>query len=340
VSAGESALLTKVLVPDSYLLSWNPWARSAMRKQFRDHPVDVFVTSSPPDSTHLLGLGLGPKRPAWIADFRDGWLFEPLRDPFPTAAQRALAAALERRVALRADAVVAVSRPMVDDFASRLGVRAELITNGWDPSLVSSMTDSAQAPDPRKFTLLHTGTVSGAWGRDPRPFLAALGQMADADPALAGSVEVLFAGMITAGDQDLLRDPRLTGIVRYIGFLDRSEIYSLQRAADALVLITSGNAGEATGKLFEYLGSGRPIIALAEGNEAARIVAETGTGVCVPPRDVNAIATELRRAIDGQLAQSYAPRGLERYSYPGTAQQMADLAARAVSARLLPDGMK
>ena len=90
---------------------------------------------------------------------------------------------------------------------------------------------------------------------------------------------------------------------------------------------------EATGKLFEYLGSGRPIIALAENNEAARIVEQTGTGVCVPPRDVDAIVSQLRWAIDGELERSYAPRELDRYRYPGPAERMAEVAERAVSTR-------
>ena len=66
--------------------------------------VDVVVTTGPPDSVHLIGLALGRRRPAWIADFRDGWSFEPLREPFPTAAQRRLDVWLEGRAVRAADA--------------------------------------------------------------------------------------------------------------------------------------------------------------------------------------------------------------------------------------------
>jgi glycosyltransferase involved in cell wall biosynthesis len=100
-----------------------------------------------------------------------------------------------------------------------------------------------------------------------------------------------------------------------------------------LVLITSRNSSEATGKLFEYLTAGRPIIALAEGNEAERIVRETNTGVAVPPDDVEAIADALRRAASGELARAYTPRGLDQYTYPAPAERMAELIEEATRRR-------
>ena len=107
----------------------------------------------------------------------------------------------------------------------------------------------------------------------------------------------------------------------------------VQRSADALVLLTSRNSSEATGKLFEYLFSGRPIVALAENNEAARIVRETSTGVTVPPDDVEAIAAALRRVVSGELVREYAPRNLDQYEYPRPAEQMAELVEEAIRRR-------
>ena len=107
----------------------------------------------------------------------------------------------------------------------------------------------------------------------------------------------------------------------------------MQRAAGTLVLITSRNRGEATGKLYEYIAAGRPIIALAEGNEAARIIAETNTGVLVSPDDSEAIAAALRAAVGGELERAYAPRGRERYTYPAVAERMASVVETAIERR-------
>jgi glycosyltransferase involved in cell wall biosynthesis len=339
-AAGPPALLTKVIVPDAYLVSWTPWARQAIARLLREQRFDCLITTGPPDSTHLLGLALGRRRPAWIAEFRDGWLFQPLRAPFATGPQRALERWLERRVATQADAVVGVTGPIAEDFRSRLGVPAELIRNGWDPHSAQLVAAPSALLDERRFTFLHTGTMSGEWGRSPRPFLEALGRLLEADPALEDHIAALFVGVATGEDLRLLEDPRWRAVVRYGGIVDRPTVLSLQRAASTLVLLTSTNTGEATGKLFEYLGSGRPIIAVAGDNEAARIIGETGTGVSVPPGDVEAIAAQIRRAIDGELASSYAPHSLERYSYPGPAQLMAEVAERAVSARTPRNGVQ
>jgi glycosyltransferase involved in cell wall biosynthesis len=332
VNRGGHALVTRVIVPDAYLLSWNPWARRTLRRLLDTRQFDCLITTGPPESTHLLGLARTLHRMPWIAEFRDGWLFDPLREAFPTAPQRALARWLERQVVTRAEAVVGVTRPMVEDFGTRLGVSAELIHNGWDPEAVRGAGSSSDLINPRRFTFLHTGAVSGEWGRDPRPLLAALRQLIQQDAGLVERIEVLFVGTATSRDLELLGDPRLRGVVRYGGSVDRTEAFALQRDADVLLLLTSHRVSEATGKLYEYLGAGRPIVALAQKNEAARIVHETGTGVCVGLDDVEGIARQLRLAIDGHLQRAYAPRDLDRYMYPGPADRMADLAARVTSA--------
>jgi glycosyltransferase involved in cell wall biosynthesis len=122
--------------------------------------------------------------------------------------------------------------------------------------------------------------------------------------------------------------------VRYVGQLSRGGSLALQRSADALLLITSAHhVSHATGKLFEYITAGKPIIALARGNEAARIVQETGTGVVVAPDDVEGIANALLTAVDGTLGAAYAPRGQDRYVYPAPAEAVAELVERAIERR-------
>src|SRR4029077_13892214 len=110
-------------------------------------------------------------------------------------------------------------------------------------------------------------------------------------------------------DEQLIAESGLGDGVEHVGVLDRGAVVAAQREADALLLLTSlrRNASKATGKVFEYLASGHPILALAHDNEAARIIAETGTGVVVPPDDEQAILRALRDLADGRLHRSYAP---------------------------------
>jgi glycosyltransferase involved in cell wall biosynthesis len=322
----------KVVVPDPWLVSWNTIALGALRRELRRRPVDCLITSSPAESTHLLGLAAGRGRAAWLADFRDGWCFEPLRPPLPTGPQRALDERLEARVVRRADAVVGVTEPIAEDFRDRLGVDAQLVTNGFDPELAIA----GQVPHEAQLdgtTLVHTGALSGPRGRDPRPLLRALRLLLERRPELRGRLRVIVAGRSEDDERTMVEAEGVGDLVRHIGYLPRAEALALQRSADALLLITSNDRCEATGKLYEYMASGRPVLALAAGNEAARIVAETNIGSLVAPDDVEGIVAGLIDVVDGGLAERYAPRTIERYAYPALAEQMAGVIEAAVVRR-------
>jgi glycosyltransferase involved in cell wall biosynthesis len=324
------ALMTKIFVPDAQVASWLPFALPVVRRVLARTAVDCLVTSSPPDSAHLIGLLLGRRRPAWVADFRDGWAFEPLRERFPSGPQRSLDAWLERRVAGAADVVVGATAPIARDLGERLHARAAWVTNGWDPEIAVDVKRHNGGSDGR-VRLVYTGTWSGIRGSTPEPLLRALG-LVRCEPG-ARRLRLILAGRVTTQDAAAIARSAAADAVENLGLVDRAEALSLQRSADALLLITSRSSSEATGKLFEYLAAGRPIIALAEGNEAARIVRETNTGIVVPPDDVEAIADALRRAASGELARAYAPHGLDQYTYPAPAERMAELVEEAIRRR-------
>lgn len=333
------ALLTRVIVPDSYLASWAPAALLATRRLIREREIDVVVTTGPPHSTHAIGLLLGRSRPLWLADFRDGWGFEPLGAPWPTAPQRAFDRALERRVVTTADAVLGATRPIAEDLATRLDGNAAWVPNGWDPDRAPAEQPQADAAEGNgTVTLVHTGKLSGPRGRDPRPLFAALRALRAetvAEGDLRRDVRLVLAGQMDEHDERLIAESGLGDAIEYVGVLDRREVVGVQHAAGALLLLTAlqCNASEATGKVFEYLASGRPIVALAHENEAARIVNETRTGMVVPPDDEVAILDALRRVADGRLERDYAPRDLERFTYPGPALAVLDAIEQVESAR-------
>jgi glycosyltransferase involved in cell wall biosynthesis len=144
----------------------------------------------------------------------------------------------------------------------------------------------------------------------------------------------VLAGSSSADEKRLLSELDLGTAVEHLGVLSREAALALQREADVLLLLTSANhVSEATGKLFEYLAAGRPILALASGNEAARIVSETGTGTVVHPCDVDGIVRALEATVDGTLSSSYTPRGLARYVYPQPAERVAEVIEAAMAQR-------
>jgi len=330
--SGRPHVLSRIVVPEPLALAWAPFAlRDALRANSRER-FDCVITSSPPESVHLIGRALQRRGVPWVADLRDGWTFEPIRPEFPTAFQRRLDERLERRWLTAADAVVSVSRPAAADLRARLGLEPELIPNGWDPDLDAEGPSGSSADrllDPERVSLVYTGRF-GSYGRDPTALIRALGVLALEHPEDAVRLELVVAGPLTQDEANLMRRDVAPARIAVAGTLDRTEALALQRAADALLLVASSRRTQLLNfKLFEYIAAGPPILALAAGTEAGRVAEEAG-GNAVAADDVDAIVQALRRLVAGELEPA-DPALRERYSYPGVAKRMAAVAQRAIS---------
>jgi glycosyltransferase involved in cell wall biosynthesis len=329
--SGRPHPLSRVLVPEPLIAAWVPFARARALRLNRRERFDCVITSSPPESIHAIGHALARRGVPWIADLRDAWTFEPIRPPFPTGAQRQLDEALERRWLTAADAVVCVSRPAADDLRQRLGIEPVLIPNAWDPDLEppGAGDDAARILDPERTSLLYTGRF-GSYGRDPAPLVHALAQLGRDDPEAAARLELVVAGPLTDAEDALMRTDVSPARIVVAGSVPRSEALALQRSADALLLVASAQRTQLLNfKLFEYLAAGRPILALAEGTEAGRVVKGLG-GETVPSDDEAAIAEALRRLVTGGL-RAPDPQWRDAYTYPAQAERMIEAVKEAVA---------
>ena len=180
-------------------------------------------------------------------------------------------------------------------------------------------------------SLVYTGRF-GSYGRDPAPLVRALAQLAAEDRGAASRLELVLAGPLTEAEAELMRSDVSPARIVVAGSLPRPQALALQRSADALLLLASPQRTQLLNfKLFEYLATGRPILALAAGTEAGRVVAEAG-GHPIPADDTEAIVGALRRLAAGELE---APSASIRraYSYPTVAERLADVASQAVESR-------
>jgi glycosyltransferase involved in cell wall biosynthesis len=331
--------LSRVLVPEPLVAAWAPFARRRALRLHSREPFDCVITSSPPESAHMVGRALGRRGTPWVADLRDAWTFESLRPRQPTAAQRRADEQLERRWLGAADTVVCVSRPAADDLRERLGIEALVIPNGWDPELAEDAAGEPTAAEPAAGSLLDPARVSlvytgrfGSHGRDPAPLVRALGALAREDPERAGRLELVVAGPLTDAERELLAGDVAPARIVLAGSLARADALALQRRADALLLIAQPTRTQlANFKLFEYLAAGRPILALAAGTEAGRIAAEAGCEA-VRADDEDAIEAALRELADGRVRPP-DPAAQRAHSYPAVAERMAEAVERAISPR-------
>jgi glycosyltransferase involved in cell wall biosynthesis len=328
-SYSSPSRLQDVVVPDLALLTWLPFALPQARKLARRRRPDVVITTSPPPSGHFVGRALRGRGVPWIAELRDGWTFEPPRPRWRLAPQRGLDRTLERSALRRAEAIVGVTQPIVDDALERFGGEAVLITNGFDPEEQAPRRGRHPLLDPDRHSVVHTGRLALA-GVSLRPLLAAVRELQQ-DGAVASSFELVFAGPLSAEEHELLAEPDLAAVVRMTGPLAREEALVLQREADTLVVVTGGAARRsvATGKLFEYLAARRPILVLGDETEAARIVRETNSGFATSASDPAAIAASLRRAVED--SPELEAGGISAYSYPELARRYAELIERVVA---------
>lgn len=334
--APTPSALAAWVIPDLELVGWVPFALPRALALTKRHHFDCVITSSPPQSAHLIGLAIQQRGIPWVADLRDGWSFEPSGDRFPPGRRRRLDRALEEAVLSRADGAVGVTPPIAEDLRDRVNRRVVTITNGFDPDEIDPAVAAAgEAPvSSDRFTVAYTGTLAYG-GASPQPLLDGVRRLRDRDPEVAAKLELVFAGPMSGTDLEELRAPDLDDVIRVVGAVPRGEALGLQRAADALVLFVDGRRPSiATGKLYEYLASGRPILVIGEGSVAARIVTDVGAGLVVASDAPEAAADALAALVaGGDAVPSPAPGALDRFSYPAVAAAMAEAVERAIAVR-------
>lgn len=279
-------------IPDPEII-WFPFGLRAAFKSLRDEDWDALYSSSSPETDHLVAAVLKWRSGLpWIADFRDGWMFEPLRRARTTSRfRRGIERLLEAVVMRSADAVVTVNEVIAADFRARYPFKAAkvfTIPNGFDLEDFEALPPNAVTG---KFRIVYTGRVSGSEaGRSLQGLLHALGAILQSDPDLRENLEVAFIGGLSKEEAaDVDRSIARSCIV-VSPWAPYDEALRLQSEASALLLITSASSkGVSTSKLYEYLASGRPILALTGTSAAAELITELRAGMVVRPDDAGAI---------------------------------------------------
>ena len=278
------ALSPWLLLPDDRV-GWLPFAKTAAWRILRRQPVRYVLTSSYPNSAHLVGRWLKRRfKVTWIADFRDGWTQNPYFAHYPTALHRWMDARLERSVLREADLILTVSEPIAAHLRrAGGGERVHVIPNGYDP-------DDFRDIEPLefdRFTLGYTGTLF--MQRSPESFFAAVRALLDNHPGLADQFQVIFRTQFKPEHEAAIREMGLENVIFNWGMGTYREALQLQMSADAL-LVLEGEAPNAeimlTQKIFEYLAAGKPILAAAPRGALSDLVRRSGAGVVVEPDNV------------------------------------------------------
>jgi len=329
-SAPASSRIARWLaVPDDAML----WARrvpAAAARMLAERPCDVVLASGPPYSALVAAVRVGKQHGVPVlCDLRDPWRGN-INLRWPTAVHARRSEALERFVMEHAAAVTAVSSVIADE-ASALGARVvEVVPNGFDPE---RMVPAVPEHGPLRLAFL--GRFSPAVF-DPAHLFGAIRAAADACGADALALDVYGPDADWIGDA--VRASGAEGLVNRHGFKPYGQAVAAVAGADVGVIVIAdrpGAEGIYSGKLFDYLGIGVPVLLYGPPRGvAAEVVREAG-GVVVPYGDRDALASALislavRKRERGTLDMTTAPAVRMRFDRRAQAARVSALLADAV----------
>jgi glycosyltransferase involved in cell wall biosynthesis len=324
-----SGSLSKPLRKVAPYAAWLPSAWPVCRRLIRERRPDALLTSGPPHGVHAAGWLLKRLEGVpWVADFRDPW-----RAGADDEGRWRLEGMVERRVMREADVIVAnaprASEAVRAAFPSE-AAKVVTITNGYDPERFARPVP----PGPRyaSIRITHLGEIYH--GRDPRPFLDAIrGLLGDAVPLRVDFYGRSADSALNLGAEVSRRG--LEGIVHDRGQVPYDEALRAMIDSDLLlVLDTPGRRVGIPAKLYEYIGAGRPILALSEPEgDLAWALARSGLPHRIaPPADPGAIRSALAGLIDEAASNAVASPRDDRgpFTRESVARRLAGVLDRCV----------
>jgi glycosyltransferase involved in cell wall biosynthesis len=264
-------------------VGWAPDAHRRALRLLRGGGFDAIFSTSSPYTTHLIARSLHRRaRVPWVADFRDEWAWNPHATGAPRLL-RELAVRAERRVATSADQLIFVADYFRVSGAD--GAHVTVIPNGVDEDDLVGI--AAHPPDDR-FRLTFVGTLYAE--QDCAPVFEALGRL-----FASGAIDPARFELSIVGN-NWLPPGRPSGAIaaESTGYVPHRDALAAMASATALLAYVAPRSRAPSGKLYEYLASGRPILCVARTDGgAASLVRELGAGPIAAPGDGPAIEAAL-----------------------------------------------
>lgn len=316
-----------IFIPDARFL-WVKPSVKYLEKYIRENNIDTIVTSGPPHSLHLIGLQLKKDlNLKWFADFRDPWTTIGYHKALKLSrsAERKHKA-LEEEVLNSADTIIVTSKTTKTEFETLTSKPIEVITNGYDVEKAEK-----QALD-EKFTLAHIGSFLS--DRNPRILWKTIKELIRENKDFKNDFRLKLIGAVSQEVLDTIAEFKLDDYVDNLGYLPHQKAVEHQRKSQVLLLIEIDSEDTKSiipGKLFEYMVSERPIVAIGpDGSDFAEIIKQTNTGVFFTYDEKEKLKTILLKYYQDYKNQNLKVHaaGLQQYSRKSLTQQLANLVSR------------
>ena len=313
-----------LFIPDARFF-WVKPSVAYLEKYIVENNIDTIVTSGPPHSLHLIGLELKSKlNVKWFADFRDPWTtigYHKSLRLSTVAAQKHKE--LESQVLNTADTIIVTSKTTKTEFETLTTKPIAVITNGFDVEKVEKQTLDS------KFSLAHIGSFLSA--RNPIFLWESLVELITEIPDFKSHLEIKLIGAVSQEVLDSITTFGLTDYLNNLGYVSHEEAIAHQRKSQVLLLIEIDSEETKSiipGKLFEYMVSERPIIAIGpNGSDFAEIITNTNTGVFFDYSEKvklkKLILDFYNQYLEGKLQSNGV--GLQKYSRKNLTKELVEL---------------
>lgn len=277
-------------IPDARMF-WIKPSIQFLKKYLQENPVDAIVSTGPPHSMHLIAEGVHRATGIpWIADFRDPWTnIDFYKDLRLTSWADARHKKLEQKVLHNASRVVAVTWRSRDEFVELCGRQdIAVIPNGFDDA---DFAQAGSAPLDADFSIAHIGSMNK--DRNPEVFWKALQAALAEAPTLAQKLKIRLIGPTDFSVRESVQKYGLEKYTEFIDFVPHAEAVQYQQQSQVLLLLINNSPNSRTiipGKLYEYLGSGRPLLAIGpKDSDSAKVVELTKGGALHNYEDVEGL---------------------------------------------------
>ncbi len=311
-------------IPDARVF-WIKPSVAYLKNYIEENNIETVITSGPPHSLHLIGMRLKNLVDIdWIADFRDPWTTIGYHEKLKLSAYASNEHnILERKVLNAADRIIVTSQSTKAEFLKKTNQPITVITNGFDEEKVAK-----QSLD-EKFSLAHIGSFLSE--RNPIILWQSLSDLVKEVPGFADHLELKLIGTISKDILDTIHSYNLSDYLNYLGYVSHQEALIHQRKSQVLLLIEINSRNTISiipGKLFEYMVSQRPIIAIGpRSSDFAQIIKETNTGDFFDYSEKEALKESIKsyyeKFLEGNL--SVHAVGVEQYSRKKLTERLAEL---------------
>ncbi|MFD2188967.1 glycosyltransferase family 4 protein [Aquimarina celericrescens] len=300
-------------IPDARKFWIKPSVRY-LKNYLSENKIDLVITTGPPHSVHLIGMKLKKQLGLkWITDFRDPWTTIGYHEKLKlTKASMMKHKTLEKEVLNSTDQIIVTSFTTKEEFEEITDRPISVVTNGYDQEEISeAFLDTT-------FTVSHIGSLLS--GRNPKKLWKALHDLTLENQDFAKAFQLQLVGAVSDDVLISIKEAGLKDFIDLKGYVSHKEAIQIQRSSQILLLIEIDSAATKCiipGKLFEYMVSKRPILAVGPKDaDIAKLIKETNSGCFFEYHEYKSIKYQIleyfKQFQEGKL---YAEvKGIEKYS--------------------------